>query len=487
MNRTIAAILVALIAAAPVRAESPELRSIVEVLVTTQRYDTRLPWRQDRPSMRAGYGVVVGEGRILTTESLVRNAVLVEVRRPGRGSKAPARIVVADCRLDSALIETDAGPDIRALPAVTWAEAVGTGAKVSLTQFDDAGQPQNGEGRITEIAVDALPNAPAAVLTFKVLTDLKLNVPGTPTFHEGRLAGLAISYDHESQTSLVLPAPILKRFMADAAGGSYKGVAAAGLSWTALVDPAKRQFLGLKEDNTGVFVLRTIPGTPAASLLRPGDVLLDLDGKPLDSQGYYQDAAYGRLLFSHLISGCRVPGDSIPVTIVRNREKIQLTLPLTSVTDEQALIPQNTEGNPPEYLVDGGCILRELTADYLMAHGPRWMLNAHPRLVNLYLTRAQYPSEPGERVVILSSVLPDPINVGYQSFRDEIVTHVNGEKIRNIRDAFALARRDGGIRRLTLLSTPLDLVLDPALLKQSNERLAKVYRIPRLQYLREKP
>lgn len=487
MNRTAAVLLIALAAAVPAFAESPEIRSIVEVLVTSQRYDTRMPWRQERPAGRAGYGVVVADGRVLTTESLVRNAVLIEVRKPGRDNKIPARLVVSDCRLDSALLATEPHPDIQSLPPVGWAENLGAGAKVSLTQFDDAGQPQDGDGRITEVAVDALPNAPSAVLTFKVLTDLKINALGTPAFHQGKLAGLALQYDSQTQTTLVIPAPILKRFMTDAAGGSYKGVASAGLTWTALMDPAKRRFLGLKDDNTGVFVLRTIPGAPASSLFKPGDVLLDLDGKTLDSQGYYQDAVYGRLLFSHLISGCRSPGDTIPATIIRNREKMQLSLPLVVVGDDQALIPQNTEGRQPEYLVDGGLILRELTADYLMAHGPRWMLSANLRLVNLYLTRAQYPSEPGERVVILSSVLPDPINVGYQMYHDEIVTQVNGRKIRNIRDAFAIVREDGGIRRLTLSSTPLDLVLDPERLKESNQRLARVYRIPRLQFERQQP
>jgi len=485
MKPVIPTLLVTLAFAVAAPAASDESRSIVEVIVAAQRSDVRLPWRHERTAARSGYGVVVDKNKVLTPEDLVRNAVFVEVRRPGEGDKVTAKIRVADCHVNAALLDIEPGTGIESLPAVQWANALAPGAKVRITEFDDAGQPQNGDGRLSEIAVEPLPGSPNAVLTFKVLTDLKLDRIGAPVFQDGKLAGLVMQYEAETQTSVALPAPLLRTFLDDASKPPYKGVATAGVAWTALVDPAKRRFLGLADDNTGVLVLQVIPGSGAAPVLSPGDVILEWGGMPLDAQGYYMDAEFGRLLFPHLVSGRHRPGDTIPAKIMRNKERKDVNLTLTAMDDSQALIPQNVEGREAEYLVDGGLVLRELTADYLMAHGPKWMLSANPRLVNLYLTRAQFPAEPGERVVILAAVLPDPINVGYQTLHDQIVTQVNGQKVRNLKDVFAIVDRDGTIQRLSLMSSPLDLVLDAARVQESNARILKVYRIPELRHRRD--
>ena len=456
--------------------------SVVEIIAVSQRPDVRLPWRRERASTRLGYGVIVGQNQVLTTEDLVRNAMFIEVRRPGSGDKVPATIRVADCHLNAAVLDIEPGTRVGSMPPVQWAENLAPGAKVCIVEFDDAGQAQTGDGRISEIAVDTLPSARTAVLTFRVLSDLKPGRIGVPVFQEDRLAGLTMQYDESTQTSSALPASLLRTFLGDASNPPYKGMATAGIIWAPLIDPAKRRFFGLANDNAGVLVLQVIPGSGAANVLAPSDTIIEWAGAALDSQGYYMDPDYGRLLFPHLVSGRHRPGDSIPVKIVRNKEVKTVNLTLKAIDDSVLLIPPNAENQPAEYVVEGGLVLRELTADYLLAFGAKWMVAANPRLVNLYLTRAQFPAEPGERVVILSAVLPDPINVGYQGMHDQIITHVNGQKVLNLKDVFSILDRDGAIKRVSLLSSALDIVLDASQVKDSNARMAKVYRIPELRH-----
>jgi hypothetical protein len=443
-------------------------RSIVEILVTAQRYDARMPWRLERPVSRAGYGVVIDSGRVITCEDLVRNAVLIEIRRPGTGGKIPATLLQADPRANSALLGL---PDRSApdhLAPVDWEESVAAGTEVNLIQFDPAGQMQTGDGRITEIAVEPLPSAPHSLLTFSVLTDLKMDRIGTPVFHNGRLVGLAMHYDEQSQTSLILPATILKTFLTAAAQPAYEGLATAGVFWTALVDPVKRRYYGLPGADEGVLVLRTIPSSGAAGVLRADDVILEWDGRAVDAQGYYNDPDFGRLSFSHLIASRRRAGETVPVILWRNRQRVSVSVRLDPFSDERALVPLNTEGRQAAYLLEGGLILRELTADYLSAYGPRWMITANPRLVNLTLTRAQFPARPGERVVILSAIVPDIVNKGYEDYRD----------------AFAIRDRDGGIWRIATQSHGVDIVLDPDQLEEANRRISERYRIPQLRLMR---
>jgi hypothetical protein len=181
--------------------------------------------------------------------------------------------------------------------------------------------------------------------------------------------------------------------------------------------------------------------------------------------------------------GRRRPGDRVPAVIFRNRERRNVEVRLDAFDDDRALIPLNTEGRPTAYLVEGGLVLRELTADYLQSFGSRWMLGANPRLVHLYLTRAQFPEKPGDRVVILAGVLPDVINKGYQGYRDDVVTHVNGQPVSNLAEVFAIRDRDRCIWRVTTQSQGVDLVLDRTQIDEANRRIAGCYRIPKLRFL----
>lgn len=456
---------------------------VVEVLVTAQSYDSHMPWQKNVPANKAGYGVVISDGRLVTTEDLVRNAVLVEIRRPGSAVRSKALIKVADPRVNAALLEA---PTPGLIPA-EWSAPVKTGARIQLVQYNAAGRQQNGEGRITSIQVGMLPNLAQSILTFQVLTDLKLERVGAPAFHEGRLVGLVMQYDEGSQTSMVLPSTILNRFVDDATHPPYRGAAAAGLMWAPLIEPAKRQYLGLADDNRGVLVLRTIPGACTSAILQAGDVILEWDGQTIDSQGYYNDPDFGRLSLVHLISGRRQPGEKISITLWRNHKREEVQVVLDSYNDERALVPMNAEGRQAEYLIEGGLVLRELTADYLLAYGAQWMIRGNPRLVNLYLTRAQAPEKPGDRIVILAGVLPAPINVGYQSVRDEIVTHVNGKPISSLQDVFAIRAKDGGITQFTILSSGVDLILDKTLLDAANRQVSFLYGIPKLAHRKPAP
>ena len=456
---------------------------VVEVHVTSQSFDSHVPWQKNQPVSKAGYGVVIADGRLITTEDLVRNAVLVEIRRPGDAVKTKATIRVADPRVNAALLEAPT----RGLTPVEWSVPVKTGARIQLVQYNAAGQQQNGEGRITSIQVGSLPNLAQSILTFQVLTDLKLERVGAPAFHEGRLVGLVMQYDEGSQTSMVLPAAVLQRFVANASHPPYPGVAAAGLMWAPLIEPAKRQYLGLPDDNKGVLVLRTVPGSCTAGILQAGDVILAWDGQTIDSQGYYDDPDFGRLSMVHQIAGRRQPGETVTITRWRDRKQEDVQVALDAYNDERALIPLNAEGKPADYLVEGGLVMRELTADYLLAYGAQWMVRGNPRLVNLYLTRAQAPEKQGDRIVILAGILPAPINVGYQAIRDEIITHVNGKPVSNLQDVFAIRAKDGGITRITILSSGVDLVLDKAGLDEANRQIARLYGITRLAHRKPLP
>lgn len=457
--------------------------SIVEVIVTALRPEPRMPWHTSKPVLRVAYGIVVGPGRVVTTEDTVRNASLVEVRRPGQPAKLNASVRKADPCIGVALLDLPANA-ANAFSPIPWDDVSTRPDNVTLVFPGNAGQLQTGEGRVSECTVTRLNNIPCAALLYNILSDLKIDKPGAPILNGGRLTAIALRYDAASQLTQALPALLLKRFVEDASGPSYKGFATTGIFALPLIDPAKRHYYGLPDNNTGILVQKLTPGTGVSKALAAGDVILRWDGVDVDSQGYYQDPVFGRIAFMHRAT-LHPPGDTITCTVLRDRKSLDLSLTLDAYNDARALVPVNVEGAPVEYLVEGGLLIRELTGDYVTPADPRIPFFANARLLNISLTRGQFPDKPGDRIVIVTGVLPDTINKAYQQLRDGIVTAVNGQPIASIKDVFAIRRRDGVISRLTISDVGTDIVFDKDALPEANARIAERYRIYKLLFERQ--
>jgi len=452
---------------------------VVDILVSCQNCDEHMPWRLSRPQFRQGYGVVIGPGRVLTTEELIRQATLVELRQPGRAAKFAAVIRQSDPQLATALLEVRDAAFQRELEPVTLATNVARGAQTRIVQYDDSGLRQEGAGRIVEIGVEPLPSAPASVLTFRVLSDLRVQNPGAPVYCDGQLAGIMMRYDAQHQTGFVLPAPVLARFLQAVAEPAYVTRPCSGFHSVALVDAVKRRYLGLDNEKGGVQITEVFTNMTASGVLQPNDVLLKWDGFAIDNQGFYEDPEYGRMWMVQAIEGRRRVGERVSVEFVRQGEHRRAEVTLRPFVEDDTLVPENTIGAPPDYLVEGGFVIRELTGRYLHAGG-RGVSSANLRLSHIYQVRGEQPDRVGDHVVILTGVLPDPVNVGYQELHDEVVTAVNGEPVRNLQDVFRILDRDHGIQRLAFQGRGVDVVLDAAQRDIANARVARAYRIPEL-------
>ncbi len=469
---------------APARPAAGEDVPVVQITTTCQEYNPFIPWQMLAPRARIGFGIVIAPDKVLTTETVVRNHVLIELGRVRSGVKIPARVVEADAEANLALLQVLAPEQLAGMTPIRIADAMPANAALEIVQFDETREFQKGDARLVRILVDALPEAPFRTLAFKVLADLDVSAPGAPVIVAGALAGIAMSYDGDSRTAMLIPYPSLIRFVDDLADGAYDGLASAGFLWQPLIDPAKRRFLGAADENAGIQVLSCLPRSGADGILQPMDVVVEWDGKAIDNMGYYHDDEFGRILMPHLIKKRR-PGDTVPVTFLRAGKRLTVQMTLSRFRDDDAFVPENLTGQPDDFLVDGGLVVHELTGRWLRAHGRNWESKADSRLVHLYLTRRVDPDQPGDRIVLLSTVLPDEINIGYQHLRTQIIEQVNGAPVRNLDDVFRLVARDGHIHRLRLESFGIDLVLDADRIKTANAKLQADYNLPALQRRRK--
>ena len=400
--------------------------------------------------------------------------------QPRRAEHIPARVIASDFQANLALLEIDPGALPAPLHPFSLAASMRADSSLTIIQFDDLRQIQTGDATFLRTSVEVLPSAPFPSRVFDVLADQNINGKGAPVLQDGQLTGLVVSYASSTRTATILPAAVLKRFLDDVTSLPYAGFASAGFIWKELVDPAKRQWLGVQDQPGGVLVVSCIPDSGADKVLAPNDVVLTWDGHAVDNLGFYKDETFGRMMFPYLIRGQRRPGDTVAVTIIRDHTIKDIEITLQRPSEDRMLIPENTPGNRARYLVEGGLVLREMTGRYIRAYGSAWQRRLNASLVHQYLTRRTHPDSRGERVVLLTQVLPHPINVGYQQIRNMHVTHANGIPIDNMDDLFQIRKRDGHINRVTLRTWGVDVVLEKSHIAEANRTLSETYQIPEL-------
>jgi hypothetical protein len=165
--------------------------------------------------------------------------------------------------------------------------------------------------------------------------------------------------------------------------------------------------------------------------LKPKDVILRIDGFNLDIQGDYEDPEYGHLMLENLAVRGKWAGEEMKMQISRDGEVMEVTYRLPKYEYSSTLVPFATHDQEPEYLIVGGLVFQPLTDSYLQSWGAEWKRRSPFRLYH-YREEPANKERPG--LVLLSQVLPDPYNTGYQDQRWLIVETVNGRRVNRLQD-----------------------------------------------------
>ena len=245
---------------------------------------------------------------------------------------------------------------------------------------------------------------------------------------KGQVAGLVTGRSGDAYAALA--APVLAQFLEGATKGDWRGFARAGLAWQDLTNPALRESLGLRPGETGIRLTRVAAHGSAGGILKPGDVVLEMGGAKLDPTGYYEHPLYGRMLFALLFSDGRqarrhARGQGAP----RRRAARS---PDPAARDAPRAGPGPAVRLRPRARLRGRRRARLPGADPAVPRRPGGTGRAG-RPPRLLVAIDREPDDAGaerQRIVLLSSVLPDAANLGYQELRDLIVERVNGRRDR---------------------------------------------------------
>ncbi|MDG2487000.1 MAG: PDZ domain-containing protein [Roseibacillus sp.] len=442
-----------------------ESEGLLRINTTIQTHNVAQPWELNQPSRRRGLGAVLEDGNILTTGEMAANATYIEFESADGAHTVPAEVIAIDYEANLALLKPEAGADgewIKTLGTLPTGGSAKPGEEVDIWQLEDNGDAIRTAGSIRSVDLLSTFASGHFFLCYEVKASMQSASSSytLPVTRDGKLIGILASYNSKDQICDVVSPDILNQFLKDVRGGTHEGFPSLGIATVLTEDPQFRKWLGLREDQGGIYVSRVLPGSGAAeSGLQEGDVILTLDGHGIDRRGYYQDASYGRLSWSHLVRGSKQVGEKLALVIMRDGKEKNLEATLRRPPD--SLIPGHMHDKPPPYLIKGGLVFQELTRSYLEAFGKEWRSRAPLDLLDALNNPEDY-EEGRSRLVFLSRVIRTPATIGYDQVNNRIVTEANGQKITDMKSLVsALQNPKDGVHSIRIDDVPYVIYLDP--------------------------
>jgi S1-C subfamily serine protease len=437
-------------APAAVAAAAPE-RAVVQILVSSQLPVFDAPWRSLPVRRSTGTGFVIEGGRILTNAHVVAWAKQILIRRYQDPRLLPARVVFVGHDCDLALIEPLDPKDLEGVKALEFGELPAVQSTVVTCGYPAGGDQMSfTRGVVSRIEVQSYAH-PGNRAWLAVQTDAAINPgnSGGPVFQEDKVVGVAFQGIPGLQNAgFFIPPEVVRHFLDDVRDGRHDGFPLAGVAFEPLQNPAYRRLLGLKDDGRGARLDWFRPDSPAARVLRPDDVLLEVGGFPVGSDAMIPYRG-NRVSASVGFQGPQA-GEKLPLKIWR--DGAEQTVELTMEVYQGDRLAGRQHDTPPRYVIHAGLVFTPLSANYLDSFGQLGRDHLWEGWARLLYTLHNLPLENPEAArpepVVLAGILPHAVNADIGIRGRLLVDRINGVRIERLEDVKRALGEHTGARHL---------------------------------------
>ncbi len=468
----------------PPKPNGPVQKSLVRITATSVEPDYRAPWNAGGLQRGVGAGFVISGNRIMTNAHVVANSRYVTVERDGDPNKYPATVqfIANDC--DLALITVSAPDFFKNMIPLKFGDIPALESTVSAYGYPIGGERMSvTTGIVSRVDFQLYTHSSIDQhLAIQISAQINPGNSGGPVMQDGKVVGVAFqgySGDVAQGVAYMIPTPVINRFLKDIGNGHYDEYPDLAITYAKLQNSAQRKFLGLKDGDRGVLVSSVVASGPSDGILRPGDVLLAIDGHPIASDASVELEGE-RAQFEEVVER-KFKGDSVKFEILRDKQPMSLTIKLYKPW------PYSIQGHSydvrPRYVLYGGLLFQPLNLDMLEAYRSTDLRLRH--FFEYFILEQIYLQHPD--VIVLSNILPDPINTYLAPYRGAIVDEINGKKILTLDElakAFAEAPERLVIR---MIGDGPPLVLDRNKIEAARERIKTRYNVAKEQNLEERP
>jgi S1-C subfamily serine protease len=448
--------------------------AVVRIYATTQDPDHDSPWQAQVPQSSTGSGVVIGPGRVLTGAHVVANATFVQVQKISDTEKLVARVVGVCHDCDLALLAVDERRFMEGIDPAKLGELPDLRDRVAVVGFPIGGEEISiTEGVVSRIEVQRYSHSQRYLLAVTVDAAINKGNSGGPVFKSGNVVGIAFQkLENADNVGEMVPAPIIRHFLESIEKSTATlSIPALGITTQGLENKDLRAQVGVESGEGGVLVLAIDYGGSAWGVLEQGDALLEIAGHPIASNSTVKFRGRYRCRYDVMLGWSKL-GDKLDMTILRRgqRKKVQLVL-----SPPAHLVPRSEYDRPPTYFIYGGLVFQVLTRDFLSTW-EHWWDKAPKEFLYLYYSGTR--TEARQEVVVLTQVLADEVNVGYEHLYSESVIAVNGRMPRDMADFAAEVEGSQGSVEIRTSSDGY-IVLDSEKVRAATTRILERYHIAR--------
>ena len=299
-----------------------------------------------------------------------------------------------------------------------------------------------------------------------------------PVLKNGKL--VAITSGQNSDYIYAIPARTIKHFIAENPE-KYKGFPSLGFLTQSLSSNTLRQALGVPGQELGVRVATVHETSPFVDQIKKNDVLLRLNGYRINSRQAVEHPIWGEVPYVVVVNELYA-GDSVNLTIWIESREIEIKKPLKRYLSNEKLVRQYNYSSSEPHLIFAGIIFQELSLDYLKTWGNQWQKEAKSNLLYQWIYKNGLFPGGKKRIILLSKVLADRKNHGYEHLSHRIVSKGNDVAVTSLEDvARALDRpiMKAGKEyvRIVLSQGKGEVILSYRDLDKTHKRIAKSYGI----------
>jgi S1-C subfamily serine protease len=487
MIRNATALILSLLAfsLAPLSAQigsSKLYRSVLRIEVATQTPDYRTPWNSGRFGGGIGTGFLIGKNRILTNAHVVSNQQRILITVHGSPEKYPAKVefIAHDC--DLALLSLEDDSDFADFPIFSFGETPVLESQVTVIGYPVGGDRLSvTKGIVSRIDFQPYSHSRSdSHLVVQIDAAINPGNSGGPVLQDGKVVGVAFQgLSQADNTGYIIPTPVVNRFLKDIEDGSYDHYTELGTSEFPLHNPAMRKALGLENDGQGVLITNVVPTSSADGILKTGDILISLDGNPVDSDG--QVLVDGEKVNLNEIVERKFTGDKVQVRFLRDGTWNDVEITLKPLPPSRLYSVQYEK--KPRYVVFAGLVFQPLDTNLFATS--KFKDVTVRRLYTDYVSKGIFQEK--EDIVILTQIEPDPVTSQIDDFTGLAVEKINGIPVTGLSHAHELLYGENPpeFHVIELYGAPRPVIIPSSKVAEANERVQENYGISKLANLED--
>ena len=470
-------ILVLLLVATSAFAREDIKDAIVKIYTSSALPDYYNPWSMLSSAQGTGSGCIIAGRKILSNAHVVSYQTFVQVRRHGDARRYQARVLSVSHEADLAILTVDDPDFFEGITPLELGELPESQDEVFVYGFPMGGDTLSiTKGVMSRIEHQTYTHSSISLLAGQIDAAINPGNSGGPVIKDNRLVGVVMQgFSQADNIGYMVPVNIIRHFFTDLEDGVYDGIPSMGVLMQNLENPALKRRCGMDDDQTGLLVNQVLVGSPASSVLLPGDVILAVEGHAIADDGTVEFRPRQRTSVSYYIQEKQI-GEAVDVDVWRNGEQHTFSIVLNRPLWKDWLIPLDQYDILPTYYIYGGAVFSPLTKNLLKRWGGNWYRTAPLDLVARLSNN--YPEIEGQEVVMVLKFLPAGVNQGYHQIANWIIEEVNGRKINNMKELIEQIESDDGGDFVELKSSGENvIVFDRSEAEKSHQEILGIYRI----------